>query len=290
MTNPSRQAVSILAIVALLLAAATPHVVLGQVVTTPKGATKPSAKKSVVPFEMLASNHMVVQANVNGKGPYRLIFDLGAPVTLLSPGAAEGAGVIRKGSARPLIFGGRGEERVKELKVGTLTTSDLSVVVLDHPTLRALGNLLGKPLDGIIGFTFFARYKTTIDYAAREMTFEPVDYRLPDLLKELPARLAGPKVAKRKVLAPSALFGMTVAEPASPVEGIPISAVVPGSPASTAGLKPGDLLTTLDGRWTMSVADAYSAASSVAPDLPVDLVVIRDGKTLILPITPRPGL
>ena len=33
--------------------------------------------KAVVPFSMLASNHMVVQATINDKGPYHLIFDLG---------------------------------------------------------------------------------------------------------------------------------------------------------------------------------------------------------------------
>ena len=39
-------------------------------------ATRATAK-AVVPFSMLPSNHMVVQATINGKGPYRLIFDLG---------------------------------------------------------------------------------------------------------------------------------------------------------------------------------------------------------------------
>ena len=48
-----------------------------------------------MPFEMLASNHMVVEAKINGKGPYRLIFDLGAPITLLSNKAAEASGAIK---------------------------------------------------------------------------------------------------------------------------------------------------------------------------------------------------
>ena len=33
---------------------------------------------SRVPFEMLPSNHMLVEARINEKGPYHLIFDLGA--------------------------------------------------------------------------------------------------------------------------------------------------------------------------------------------------------------------
>ena|GEM_PF-202641 len=257
----------------------------------PPAAPKAEEKKpAVVPFELLASNHMVVRARVNGAGPFRLIFDLGAPITLLSPKASELSGVIKKGSARPMLFGARGEERVRSLKVGELTATDLPVVVMDHPTLRVLGGLLGRPLDGIIGFTFFARYKTTIDYAAREMTFEPVEFELPDLLKDLPARLAGPKVARRLVLAPGALFGLAVAEAAdNPGAGVSVSAVAPGSPAEAAGLKPGDLLTTLDGRWTTSVTDAYAAAATLAPGHPVEAVVVRDGKERSLTVTPVEG-
>ena len=157
-----------------------------------KEKEKEKAKKAVVPFEMLASNHMMVRAKVNGKGPFRLIFDLGAPITLLSNSASETSGVIKKDAPKSFLFSMRGEGKVETLEVGTLSAHDLPVMVLDHPALRALGDFFGRPLDGIIGFTFFARYKTTIDYQAREMTFEPVDYRVRDLLKDLPERLAGP--------------------------------------------------------------------------------------------------
>ena len=59
---------------------------------------KPTAKGevAVVPFEMLPSNHMVVEVKLNGKGPYRFIFDLGAPITLVSNKAADASGAIAK--------------------------------------------------------------------------------------------------------------------------------------------------------------------------------------------------
>jgi hypothetical protein len=52
----------------------------------PDKATVPPVK---VPFEMLTkgrliSGHLAVQVKVNGKGPYRLVFDTGAPMVLLS--------------------------------------------------------------------------------------------------------------------------------------------------------------------------------------------------------------
>jgi membrane-associated protease RseP (regulator of RpoE activity) len=267
----------------------------------PSGGAPPSASptkakaetrgkgKVVVPFELLASDHIVVRARVNGEGPYRMIFDLGAPITLLSTRAAEASGVVKKGTARPFLFGARGEERAEAMALGDLNATGVPVVVFDHPTLRLLGALLGRRLDGIIGFTFYARYRTTIDYAARELTFEPVDFAQPDLLKDLAARLAGPKVARRRVLAPGALFGITPGEPAEGGAGMTVAAVAGGSPAAAAGIRPGDLLTSLNGRWTTSVADVYASSSSDTPGQPVEAVVVRDGKEHTLTVTPREG-
>ena len=87
----------------------------------------------------------------------------------------------------------RGEAEVAKLQVGDLTATKLPVIVFDHPALKILGEAFGHPVDGIIGFTFFARYRTTIDYQANQMTFEPIDFAIRDLLRELPDRLAGPK-------------------------------------------------------------------------------------------------
>jgi len=251
------------------------------------------SKPAVVPFQILRTNHMLVQARINGKGPFRLIFDLGAPFTLISNRAAERSGVVAEGGHRSLLFGIRDPAEVDTLRVGDLTAKDLPVMVMDHPLLKAMADLdpLRRPIDGIIGYTLFARYRTTIDYQAREMTFEPVDFRVANLIEELPDRIAGPKVARDRVLAPAALWGLTLGEPegANP-QGVPILSVLAGSPAAAAGLEAGDLLTTLDGRWTTSVADAYSAASGVPPGHAAEVVILRDGQEKTLIVTPRDGI
>jgi membrane-associated protease RseP (regulator of RpoE activity) len=262
------------------------------IVLTAAWAQSPPGVKgnvSVVPFEMLATNHMVVNAKINGKGPYRLIFDCGAPITLLGNKASETSGVVKKSAPRSILFAMRGEAKVKALEVGDLLAKDLPVIVLDHPTLTALGGFLGRPIDGIIGFTFFARYKTTIDYQKNEMTFEPVDYEVKDLMKELPTKLAGPKIERRRVLSPGGIIGMAVGEPGEGPSGVSIVSVLADSPANAAGLKPGDLLTTLDGRWITSVADAYAAAESLTPGKAVAVVVMRAGTEMSLMVTPRAG-
>ena len=248
--------------------------------------------KAMVPFSMLPSNHMVVQATINGKGPYRLIFDLGAPITLLSNQVSEASGVVKADAPRSFLFSMRGEAEVAKLQVGDLTTTKLPVIVLDHPALKILGEVPGRPVDGIIGFTFFARYRTTIDYQANQMTFEPIDFPIRDLLRELPDRLAGPKTIRRRVLAPGGFWGLRLATTTGNINsaGVPIVAVLPGSPAALAGLQPGDVLTTLNNRWTTSVADVYAAVADVQPGREVSVVILRDGKEHTLIVRPADGI
>ena len=248
--------------------------------------------KAMVPFSMLPSNHMVVQATINGKGPYRLIFDLGAPITLLSNQVSEASGVVKADAPRSFLFSMRGEAEVAKLQVGDLTTTKLPVIVLDHPALKILGEVPGRPVDGIIGFTFFARYRTTIDYQANQMTFEPIDFPIRDLLRELPDRLAGPKTIRRRVLAPGGFWGLRLAKTTGNINsaGVPIVAVLPGSPAALAGLQPGDVLTTLNNRWTTSVADVYAAVADVQPGRDVSVVILRDGKEQTLTVKPVEGI
>jgi hypothetical protein len=264
-----------------------------QVPSPSQSAAKPdkAKTKAVVPFKMLPSNHMLVEARINGKGPYHLIFDLGAPVTLLSNRASEATGVVKASAPRSFLFGMRGEAEVDKLQVGDLTAAKLPVIVLDHPVLKALEDMTGRHLDGLMGFTFFARYKTTIDYHAHEMTFEPIEFRVRDLLKELPDRLMGPKVTRQRVLAPLGLWGLRLGEPTGGLDspGVPIVEVHGGSAAARAGLKPGDVLITLDGRWTTSVEDVFHAATDIEPGRQAAVVIQRDGKEQTVMLRPTDG-
>ena len=90
------------------------------------------------------------------------------------------------------------------------------------------------------------------------------------------------------MLAPGALFGLRV-KPGDDNQGVRVVDVATGSPAEIAGLKPGDLLTALDGRWTTSVADAYLAAATLQPGRPIEAKIIRDQTERTLSITPLDG-
>jgi hypothetical protein len=263
----------------------------------PQAPSPPAAKldkadtKSIVPFVMLPTNHMLVEARINDKGPYHLIFDLGAPITLLSNRVSEATGVVKPTAPRSFLFGMRGEAEVSTLQVGELKATKLPVIVLDHPVLAALEEMTGRQIDGLMGFTFFARYKTTIDYHAHQMTFTPINYQVRDLMKELPKRLMGPKVAHRRIVAPSGLWGFRLGEPTGGLDspGVPIIEVYQGSAAARAGLRPGDVLITLDGRWTTSIMDVFHAAADIEPGHEAAVVIHRDGKDQVFTIRPSDG-
>ena len=178
---------------------------------------------------------MAVKVKVNGEGPYWLIFDTGAPITLLDNKVAKDAGLL-KGVPEPLfsIFGSRGEVKVKELQVGEQTVKDLTAIVMDHPTVQAISNAfekkLGGPIEGIVGFPFFARFKMTLDYQAKTVTLLPNGYKPPNVMEAMmTAMLAGPN-SEPKVLAAAAQWGIVADKKAGDDEaGVTIKTVMPGS-------------------------------------------------------------
>lgn len=263
--------------------------VLGLSVTSIVADDKPVAKAVVVPFETLKSGHMAVSVKVNGKGPYLLVFDTGAPMSLVNNKLAEEAGLLKGTLKSPFaMFGAQGAVKVKKLEVGDQAVEDVEAIVMDHPTVDALGRGVGKTLYGIVGFPFFARFKMTLDYKAKTMTLIPSGYRPPDVMKAMTGAMLG---SGWKTLAPSAQWGLIAEKETGDVEdGVDVKSVVPGSASEKAGIKRGDRILTLDGRWTDSLKDLWEAAGFVKADTTVVVKVRRGGKEMELKVTPVRGL
>ncbi len=246
-----------------------------------------------VPFELLPTQHMVVQVKINGKGPYRLIFDTGAPVNLLNNKVAKESGVVPKDFRPPLFapFGSMGQFSIKTMELEGLKAHKVPTMVMDHPTVTAIAKALG-PIEGIVGFSFFARFRMTLDYQARVLTFVPSDYQPPDLMdKMMKVLLAGPGGLKAKVVGAAGLWGLRVAKKSDDKEpGVDVAEVLAGSPAAAAGLQAGDRLLTLDGSWTDAIIDCHTAAGRVLPGTSAALVVRRQGKEMTMNVKVRPGL
>ena len=244
-------------------------------------------KPITVPFTMLPSRHIMVEASINGKGPYRLIFDTGAPLNLVSSKLAKAAGLKAKGGG---LFAGPATALADPLTIGDATAEKVPTMIMDHPTVKAISTAFEKdhgPIEGIVGFPFFARYAMTIDYQAKTLTLTPNGYKPGDYLQDMVGRLQAAADAGKapKVVVPAGLWGF---EMAKSDDGVVVSGVSAGGPA--AGLKVGDRLVTIDGRWADTVADAYAAAAHVKPGRTVAVVVVRDGKELAVDVTPAKGL
>jgi hypothetical protein len=246
-----------------------------------------------VPFDLLITKHMVIKVKINGKGPYRMIFDTGAPISLVNSRVAKETGIINKDTRQPFfsLFGMVDETtQIKKLDIAGLKAEKVPVIVMDHPTVELISKLLG-PVEGIIGFPFFARYRMTLDYQAKAMTFLPNGYEPGDTLQKLINALMGGDDEGPRRLAPAALWGMVVArKTGEETPGVRIEKVLAGSAASKAGLKAGDRLLTLDDRWTESVADCFEAASYVQAGTEVKIRIRRDNQEKELTITPQAGL
>lgn len=255
-----------------------------------------------VPFEMLAqgtrlTGHIAVQVKINGKGPYRFIFDTGAPTMLLTTKVAKEAGLIGRDSkklAKKPAFAMPGQVTIDSIEIGDARAEGLPAVVLDHPVVTAIAQVVG-PIEGIVGFPFFARYRTAIDYQAKQLTLTPNGYQPADVMLSImtalmPTPAERKKAAQPRVLASAGQWGFRVEknEPdAAP--GVTIAEVFDGSAAGAAGIKVGDRLLTLDGRWTDTIADVFTAAAHVKAGQTAELLLERAGKPLRLSLAPRSG-
>jgi PDZ domain/Aspartyl protease len=262
-----------------------------------KDAEPRQDKPITVPFEMLKTGHITVMVKVNGKGPYKLIFDTGAPLTLVNNKVAKEAGLL-EGVKKPLFapFGSMGEAKIEMLEVGDQKADNVSAMVMDHPTVEAISKAFLKeagPIDGIVGFPFFARFKMTLDYKEKTLTFMPNGYKPPDVIKAMTAaltsELTNPETVK--ILSPAGQWGfLPVKDDKDDDAGVTVKEVFPGGAAAAAGLKAGDRLLTIDGRWTDSIPDLYRAAEYVKPGATAPVTVQRDGKELTLKVKPTTGL
>ncbi len=259
----------------------------------------PAAMKPiVVPMEMLPSRHFVVPVTLNGKGPYRMILDTGAPLTLINSKAAKASELTKKtgggGGLMGMLGGGLNQVTVAKMKIGEVECEKTAAVVMDHPTVQAISDAFkdeGGPIDGLIGFPFFGRYAMTVDYQKKELTFRPNGYKPGDYLQELMNNLMNAdKLNKPKTVSAAGLWGFAVDKDKKDEDaGVTVKTVYAGGPADKAGLKAGDRLLTIDGRWTDSVGDTAVAVSAVKPGKAVPAVVSRDGKEVRLTVTPTTG-
>jgi predicted aspartyl protease len=128
-----------------------------------------------VPFES-PKNQIVLEARINGRGPYSMLLDtlvspsvidlrtateIGLPVDISRSGEAEGVG-----SETARIHA----STIQSLEIGGVKFGDVEALAFD---MTGLSERIGRPLHGVLGHSFLRNKVVTIDYPARRVFINP---------------------------------------------------------------------------------------------------------------------
>jgi hypothetical protein len=108
----------------------------------------------------------LVEARVNGRGPYFFLIDTGGGELILDPALADSIGAPRFGEEMGTFGGGKQRavvhSRLDRLDLGDVSIRDIPIGLLD--TARLSGAALGRRVAGIIGTIVLDHFRATLDY------------------------------------------------------------------------------------------------------------------------------
>ena len=250
-----------------------------------------------LPYRMSETLHLVVRAKFNGKGPFNFIVDTGAPAMFVTTDLVRRVGVEKEKD---------GWAKFEEMEIeGGAKITGAQARVEDIFQIRGM-NSLGLPgvrLDGVIGYNILARFRMQIDFSKTwmywtELDFEPPlpeplggnDKSAPPELEMVGSLMQGLGVLFRRGDSenptPRGSFGLGLVDRD---ESVQVSTVFPGTPASSAGLMPGDTLVSFAGKAVRSIADVLAAAARVGIGEEVRIVVMRGNEKLEVTVTAGRG-
>jgi serine protease DegQ len=265
-----------------------------------KTQPKKAAQVHQVPFTLTDTQHVLVRAKINGKGPFNFIIDTGAPMLFVSVPVAKKIGLEadKKGWTTLERFEMEGGVVQEKVKCRVETPFQLE-------GMNALG-LAGAELHGIIGYTVLAQYKMEFDFTRDKMTWvklnfappQPMPVKLKDkdgagmaglemlgsLMKFLSA-LSGIRPGPPPV--PRGFLGLEIAEMGGAVT---IKSVLATGPAAKAGLKAGDRIEEVQGTAVKSVADVVRRVASVTVGQSVRFNIVRGQDKHEIAVTAGEGL
>lgn len=126
----------------------------------------------VVTFTQLPVYGLIfVQAKVNGGAPMTFLFDSGAEETIITPATARKLG-IKGGPVRQTTVGPTQSAVANSIDVGGSELKNVPIVICDPPQAQMLKRV-GQHYDGILGRSFFNKFKITLDYRTKQIKLTP---------------------------------------------------------------------------------------------------------------------
>ena len=152
----------------------------------------PASSSTTVPFTLF-DNRVLVQASIDGSGPYTMIVDTGSDQLVVTPSVAQHLGLAtrRAGFANGAGSGSAALAltHVPTVTIGSLKFSDVSAAVLDlGPIQRAIGF---PKLDGVIGYNMLRRFRVRVDMDDAQLTFSSAALPVPKTAVTVPFTISG---------------------------------------------------------------------------------------------------
>ena len=256
----------------------------GLVAAGPAVAADPEPRTRYdIPYRLTDTKHVMVRVKINGKGPFNLIMDTGAPAVFITKGVAKKAGVEadEKGWANFNSF---------ELE-GGLTVDKARGRIEDLFQLEGMNGLgiAGVELHGVIGYNVLSRFRIQYDLTADKLAVEPLAGFDPPPLVPLGGKAStdlqtmGPLVKTLAALmgikpnfevVPRGFVGVTLAD-----DGVTVKSVLAGSPAEKAGFKAGDMIVAVKRTDVETGKDLTKALAKAGVGSKLAFTVKRGDKT-----------
>jgi len=115
-----------------------------------------------------------VEVVVNRRGPFNFLVDTGASITTITKHTSEALGLYEKARGRRSALSGSFAgvamtlAKAECIRVGDAKAKDVDVGLHD---LTPLSNMMGTPVDGILGYNFMKDYRVVINYPQQEVSF-----------------------------------------------------------------------------------------------------------------------
>lgn len=251
----------------------------------PLAAPLSAGDKAEVPYKLTSTNHVMVRVKLNGKGPFNLILDTGAPAVFITKAVAKKAklDIDEKGWGNPDAF---------ELE-GGLTVPKARVRVEDLFQLDGMNGmgLAGVELHGVVGYNVLAKYRVQYDFTSDKIVFESLPDFDPPAIVPIGGKTAGGGL---EALGPlmKMMAGMLGIKPNfatvprgfvgiefDDADGVVVKKVLPGSPAEKAGIQVGDKLESVKNVSIEAGKDLSRALSKAGVGTKLKVEVKRGDKT-----------
>ena len=218
---------------------------------------KPAAKVYQVPYRLTNTNHVMVRAKINGKGPYNFILDTGAPALFVSPVICEKLGITanKQGWGKIPSFEIEGRVPLTDARARLETPFQLE-------GMNGLG-LAGAELHGLMGYTVLAKFKMDYDYNKLQMIWTPLKPAPP------PPEMRG-------------VFGFEMEEKDNAVH---VKKVMPDGGAEKGGLKKGDRIVSINTKKVNTIDEVRDLAGKTMAGKSMVMTVEREKETKDLKMT-----